>query len=86
MERFEKGEFHIDTVVMRYNAYFPKKYKGLKKLNREYKLLEIIEAKSPKEIGNVESILKKLAEYSEERKSLCNMIILDKFLCKHDYL
>ncbi len=86
MERFEKGKFRIRTVVMRYNAYFPKKYKGLKKLNEDYKLLEIIEAKSPKEIGNVESILKKLAEYSEERKSLCNMIILDKFLCKHDYL
>lgn len=88
VERYEKGEFHIETVIMRYNAYFPKKYKGLKELNENYKLLEIKGAgKSPKEIDvNVENILKKLAEYSEERKNLCNMIILDKFLCKHDYL
>lgn len=83
LERYEKGEFHLDVVIMRYNAYFPKKYKELKELNPSYKLLEIKNSGGPREVKN---ILKELGEYSEERKELCNLIILDKFLSKYDYL
>ena len=92
LKRLEEGKIHTENIIMRYNAYFPKKYKGIKELNLKYKLLEKRDGNALKDsIGgilqrNIDLVKDKLYTLVEQRQNLCNLIILDKIISKHDYL
>ena len=90
VERYKKKEFNVGQLVMRYNSFFPVKYKGIcLPLNENYNLLE---EKKTEVVGktdvskfNYENTLGKLRDILAEKYFMCNF---DKsyLLSKYNYL
>ena len=92
LDRYKNGKFTVEQVVMRYNLYFPIRYKDYwKSLNENYKLLE---EKGSEVVGkenteptkfDYENTMKNLNDILYRRYEICN---LNKsfLLAKYNYL
>ena len=92
VEKYKKREFTVDQLVMRYNSFFPVKYKGFCiPLNENYKLLEEKNSQIVGEIDisqfNYENTFRKLQDVLAERYFICNFsnaYLLSKYNYLHD--